>query len=90
MSHLTVDEIISFVSLTELNEEAIELSATVNRHICKCKKCFELVNNFQMIYDEFSRMSTDKNFADYLKGVCKSKEGKKEIYEAAEELDTSL
>lgn len=90
MSHLTVDEIISFVSLTELNEEATELSATVNRHICECKKCFELVNNFQMIYDEFSRMSTGKKFVDYINGVCKSKEDKNEIYEAAEELDNSL
>ncbi len=92
MSHLTVDEIISFVSLTELNEEALELSAAVNRHICECKKCFELVNNFQTVYDEFSRMSNKIGFVDYLNGVCKNKDNnnKKEIREATEELEDSL
>lgn len=35
MEHLTVDEIIEFVSLTELNNEAINLFASVNGHIRK-------------------------------------------------------
>ncbi len=91
MSHLTVDEIISFVSLTELNREALELSAAVNRHICECKKCFELVNNFQTVYDEFSRMSNKIGFADYLNDACKNEiNNKKETQEAAGELEDSL
>lgn len=66
MNHLTVDEIIEFVSLTELNSEAINLSASVNGHIRKCEKCLELVRSFQMIYDEFSRMSFDGSFKKYV------------------------
>lgn len=54
MKHLSANEIIEFVSLTELNDEAKNLCATVNGHICKCKKCFELVKAFQMVKDELN------------------------------------
>ena len=58
----SVDEILNFVSLTELNNESIELSATVNGHIRKCEKCLKLVRSFQMIYDEFSRLNVGGDF----------------------------
>lgn len=66
MKHLTVDEIIEFVSLTELNGEAINLSASVNGHIRECEKCLKLVRAFQMIYDEFSRLSSGGDFKKYV------------------------
>ena len=66
MTHLTVDEIIEFVSLNKLNREALKLSATVNGHIRKCEKCLNRVNAFQMIYDEFSRCNTNTDFKKYL------------------------
>ena len=65
MNHLTVDEIIDFVSLTELNTEAIALSAAVNGHIRKCERCLKVVRAFQMIYDEFSKLNSDENFKKY-------------------------
>ena len=61
MEHLTVDEIIEFVSLTKMDSKAIELSATVNGHIRKCEKCLEQVRAFQKIHDEF----TGKDFQEY-------------------------
>lgn len=65
MEHLTVDEIIEFVSLTEFNSKSLSLSATVNGHIRKCGKCLELVRAFQLIYDEFSRLNTRMSFREY-------------------------
>ena len=58
MKHLTVDAMIDFVSLTELNREAIELSTVVNGHIRTCRTCRERVSAFQQIYDELPREFT--------------------------------
>ena len=66
MKHLTVDEILDFVSLTELNNESIELSAAVNGHIRKCEKCLKLLRAFQMIYDEFSRINVGGDFKGFI------------------------
>lgn len=65
MKHLTVDEIIDFVSMTELNNEAIQLSGAVNGHVRKCEKCLNLVRAFQMIYDEFSERNMRGHFKTY-------------------------
>lgn len=66
MEHLNVDDIISFVSLPELNSKATELSATVNGHIRECEKCLKLVRAFQMIYDEFSMLNDRGDFRKYI------------------------
>lgn len=66
MKHLTVDEIINFVSLTELNDEALVLCAYVNEHIRKCKRCREIVRAFQMIYDEFTKNAACRDFKKYI------------------------
>ena len=52
MNHLTLDEIIDFVSLTEINEESIQLMGKVNAHIAQCRECRELVRSYQLVYDE--------------------------------------
>lgn len=62
MKHLTVDEIIEFVSLNELNNDAVKLIGLVNEHIRECEKCRRLVRAFQMVYDEFSRVGSDSDF----------------------------
>lgn len=66
MRHLTVDEIIQFVSLTEMNEDAVHICATVNSHICKCGECLRQVQAFQTIYDAFARLHGGENFAQYV------------------------
>lgn len=66
MNHLTIDEILDFVTLTELNKDTVELAATVNGHIGKCKECLETVRSFQIIYDEFRTLSSGVNFRDYV------------------------
>ena len=52
MTHLTVEEIIEFVSIDKLSEETITLSTKVNEHIRSCPTCLEKVSSFQMVYDE--------------------------------------
>lgn len=66
MKHLSIDEMLDFVSLTEMNSESIKFSATVNGHIRKCAKCLQLVRSFQMIYDEFSGIDTSGELKDSL------------------------
>ena len=51
MNHLTLDEIIDFVSLNELNEESMQLISMVTTHIAACDECRELVRAYQLVYD---------------------------------------
>ena len=66
MNHLTVDEIIEFVSIAELNDETNKLLTKVNSHICRCKECLQRVRAFQMVYDEFMSLNTNLNFREYI------------------------
>ena len=82
MTHLTIDEMIEFVSLTELNSEALELSATVNGHIAKCERCLRLVRAFQIVYDGFSSVNKNEDFRKYvLNDILNSKGKSKEEIE---------
>lgn len=65
MNHLTVDEIIAFVSFTQLNQETIALSASVNRHIRACRQCRKLVDAFQLLYDEFTKQGMTGSFKQF-------------------------
>ncbi len=87
MKHLTVDEIIEFVSLTEYNDEAIKLSSAVNSHIRNCRECLELVRAFQTIYDEFIDMGKNGDFKKYVCNAVlhtKKAEDKKSVCEDLE------
>lgn len=57
MNHLTLDEIIDFVSVTEINEETMQLMGKVNAHVARCRECRELVRSYQLVYDEVIRMA---------------------------------
>ncbi len=84
MKHLSVDEIIAFVSLTELTDEAIQFSAYVNGHIRQCERCLELVRAFQMIYDEFTKLHTSRDFKAYIRSAAAQEKLKNET---AQEID---
>ena len=71
MDHLTVDEIIDFVSLTDLGEESLKLAAAVNGHMRGCRECRKLVGAFQTVHDEFSRLQTGVSFKHHVK-ECKN------------------
>lgn len=67
MGHLTVDEIIQFVSMTELNQDTLALSASVNGHIRNCENCIRLVRAFRTVHDAFVRMGAGAQFASAVK-----------------------
>lgn len=54
MNHLTCEELIDFVSLTELSEDAAKLMGRVNTHIIQCEECHKKLMMFQAVYDELS------------------------------------
>lgn len=76
MEHLTIDEIIDFVSMTEYNQESIDLAAIVNGHICKCDECLNVVRALQLIHDEFSALALKQSFKSYVNESIVSDIGK--------------
>ena len=58
MTHLTVEEIIEFVSFDKLSEDTMALSTKVNEHIRSCPTCLEKVSSFQTVYDELCRIGS--------------------------------
>lgn len=88
MGHLTVDEIIQFVSMTEINQDTVALSASVNGHIRKCETCIRLVRAFRTVHDEFARMGAGAQFANVVKArMAERNETNVTIEEAAQPLD---
>lgn len=66
MKHLTVDEIIDFVSFEKADTASLNLSLRVNEHIRICEKCRRIVNAFQTVYDEFTRLQKKGTFKKYV------------------------
>lgn len=64
-THLTVDEMIEFVSFSEITEETLSMSAKVNGHIRGCAECMERVSAFQDVYDELCKIGS----AAFAKGI---------------------
>jgi hypothetical protein len=48
MKHLTIDEIIDFVSTEKVD---CELASKVTTHILRCQTCFNKVRAFQNVHD---------------------------------------
>lgn len=51
MNHLTVDEIISFLSISKIDAESLELASNVNSHLIKCEQCRSKVRAFRDVFD---------------------------------------
>lgn len=62
MKHVTVDEMIGFVSLDTLDEKSLELASKVTTHICRCTQCRGTVQAFQVICDEMTAMGERTQF----------------------------
>lgn len=60
MKHLTVDEIVDFVTFERIDNKSLENAAKVNTHIRQCSECLRKVRAFQMVYDEFKEMYKEK------------------------------
>lgn len=62
MKHLTVDEIIDFVSARTLDPDTLEKAAAVTTHMRVCRGCMRRVRAFQMVYDECVRRGRTGSF----------------------------
>lgn len=74
MEHLSIDEIIEFVSANELNSQSIKLAKKVNRHMRNCAHCYNKVRAFQLIFDEFMRIGNGGSNKRYLLKCAASNE----------------
>ena len=77
MKHLTVDEIIGFVSFDKINEETLALASKVNNHIGVCEECLRKVRTFQLVNDSLESLKRDAGF-------------RKELEQQAAELEKEL
>ena len=64
MKHLTVDEMIDFVSFDGLDSETLQFAAKVQSHLLACKACREKVAAYQEIYDELLRLGRSEEFKE--------------------------
>lgn len=71
MRHLTVDEIINYVSLAESSGDAAGICAHVNGHIRECATCLRQVQSFLRVYDAFTQLDTREDFASFVKRAAK-------------------
>lgn len=55
-SHLTVSELIEFVSADIADTSAQRMLVSVNTHIRSCPQCLERVRAFQVLHDELLRL----------------------------------
>ena len=83
MKHITVDEVIGFVSFTKLDAETKALVAKVNNHMLHCPACMRTVRAFQLVYDELDRMGQTA----YFKTVALQMKEKEAMKENAEKED---
>lgn len=62
MKHLTVDEIIDFVSVCTLDSDTLEKAAAVTTHMRSCEECMRRVRAFQLVYDACLRRGKTGEF----------------------------
>ncbi len=74
MIHLSVDEIIEFVSFNELSDETLAMAGRVNEHISKCADCLKKVKAFQTVYDELCKLNNANNSKQYLYKIVSDEE----------------
>ena len=57
--HLSVEDMINFVSADGLGRDELALASRVTYHILRCARCREKVDAFQTVYDELEKAETD-------------------------------
>ena len=67
MNHLTVDEIICYVSFNDFDRASLDNAAKVISHIRTCNHCLEKVRAFQMVYDKIMESETNDNVKEITK-----------------------
>ena len=53
-THLTIEEILNFITMDSITPEGIQLAARVNCHIMQCEECRKKVEIYQIVNDKLS------------------------------------
>lgn len=51
MKHITIDEILDFVSIERMDAKSLELASKITTHIRECDDCLQKVRAFQNVYE---------------------------------------
>lgn len=90
MKHLTIEEMISFVSISKLNDTSLNLASKVNTHIIKCTECRNKVRAFQDVFDGLCRAGRigNENGNIYVDELIREMEDTIEVSNEKEENDS--
>lgn len=84
MKHLTVDEIIDFVSMDKVDAKTLAKASYVNAHIRSCEQCLRKVRAFQTVYDELVRMGNKSAFREVAREMVEEKLSQEDLLEYEE------
>lgn len=62
MEHLSIEEIIKYVTSNKVNRETLDLLSKVNGHIRNCPLCKEKVASYETINDEIKKEILENGF----------------------------
>lgn len=62
MEHLSIEEIIKYVTSSKINIETLDLLSKVNGHIRNCPSCKEKVDSYENINDEIKKEILENGF----------------------------
>ena len=90
MKHVTVDEIIDFVSLERPDARSLENASKVTAHICECSECLKKVKAFQLVYEEFERLGKKADYKLLALEMIKRKQASEQKETESLELEDDL
>lgn len=70
MKHLSPEEIIEFISISEITPSSLSLASRVNTHIRSCKSCLEKLQAYQSIQEALihrNRQAEDEILANEIR-----------------------
>lgn len=75
LEHLSIDEIINYITANKVNMETLDLLSKVNGHIRTCCECREKVLAFETVNDELKKDMYEKGLdLNHISDLIKIKE----------------
>lgn len=75
MEHLSIEEIINYVTADKVDNRTLDLLSKVNGHIRNCPTCRKLVSSYELINDELKKeaLKTELDW-DYFNDLIQEKQ----------------
>lgn len=62
LEHLSIEEIIKYITLNKVDRESLDLLSKVNGHIRNCPSCKEKVISYETLNDEIRKKILENGF----------------------------